>query len=206
MKPIFSRQVDFEKNAFVNWRISRDSEIINMMNLAQGFLMSSIELANHCLTDNSDKRADLLIFPILTNANHGIELYLKALTWILNKQLKNNLKIEGSHNIKQIYKTVKSKVKIYGGLLSLQDFEDATKELWSYIIELSEKIESTEKDAKIDFSRYPFNNRYENHFYVDAIGNIEIDLQNFVSRFEIIRTNLNNLCDFLYHYEFNRNL
>ena len=204
MKPMFSRNNDIDKNAFLNWRISKNSEIHNLINLADGFLLSSIELSKHCLTNNQDKRADILIFPILTNANHGIELYLKSLTWILNKLLNNDSKIEGNHNIKQIYKTVKSKIKIYNGQLSLKEFEDATKDLWNYIEELFERVASTEKDDRMDFSRYPFSNKYENHFYVDAIGNIEIDLENYIYRFEIIRENLNNLCDFLYHNELNR--
>lgn len=174
------------------------------LRLAEGYLESSIILAKHCLLDNDDKKADIIIFPILTNANHGIELYLKALNWILNKLMNSQKKVEGSHNIQQIFQTLKSKIKSYNGNLSLKEFNSSTKELESYIDELFNKIEATSNDDKMDFSRYPFSNDYDNHFYVDAIGNVEIDLENFVSRFEIIKENLETLSDFLYYQELNQ--
>ena len=115
MQPIFSRNIDFNKIAFLNWCIESGEDIRNMLNLAEGYLDSSIALAKHCLDDNDDKKADILIFPILTNANHCIELYLKAMTWTLNKLLNIEKKIEGGHNIKQIFQTVRSKIKVYNG-------------------------------------------------------------------------------------------
>lgn len=203
MQPIFSRNNDFNKIAFLNWRIERGEDIRNMLNLAEGYLDSSIALAKHCLDDNKDKKADILIFPILTNANHGIELYLKAMTWTLNKLLNIEKKIEGGHNIKQIFQTVRSKIKLYKGTLSLKEFNASTKELENYINELFDKVEATPKDDKMDFSRYPISNDYDNHFYVDVIGNVEIDLENFVSRFEIIKEKLETMTDFLYYQELN---
>jgi hypothetical protein len=53
-------------------------------------------------------------------------------------------------------------------------------------------------------SRYPFENKYENHFYVDQIKNVEIDLENFVERFTEIHESLESLSDCLYHIELNR--
>lgn len=166
--------------------------------MADGFLISSIELAKRCWMDNDDKKADILIFPILTNANHGIELYLKGIMWTLNKLLQLETKIEGKHNIDQMYRTIKSKIKKYGGLEKVKNFERLTFELSSYIEELTNKIRSTPKDDKMDFSRYPFSNKYENHFYVDAIGTVEIDLENFISRFEEIHRVLDEVIDWLY--------
>lgn len=206
MKPIFSRNTDIDKIAFLNWRIEEDSDIRNILNLADGFLLSSIELAKLCITDNKNKRADILIFPIFNNANHGIELYLKAITWILNKIIDSDFRIEGKHNIKQIFEVLESKVKSYKGRLSLKDFKDATKELWSYITELFDKLNATHKNDKMDFSRYPFSINYENHFYVSSSINIEIDLENFIYQFEIIKQNLINLSDFLYYTELQNDL
>lgn len=184
MQPIFSRNDDYNKIAFLNWRVKKGGELRNLLNLAEGYLDASILLAKECLVDNDDKKADILICPILTNANHGIELYLKAINWIINKIKGSNKRIEGSHNIKQIFQLVKSKIPNYGGQLTLKDFNSSMEELESYITELFDKVEATPKDDKMDFSRYPFSNKYDNHFYVNAIGNVEIDLENFVSRFE----------------------
>lgn len=203
MQPIFSRNRDYTKIAFLNWRIEDGDDIRNMLNIAEGYLKSAVQLAKVCLDDNDDKKADILIFPILTNANHGIELYLKAITWLLNLLLETDRKIEGKHNIKQIFQTVRSKIKQYNGNLSLDDFNDVTKELESYINELFDKVEATDRDDKMDFSRYPISNNYDNHFYVDAIGNVEIDLENFAMRFEIIKGNLKSISDFLIYQELN---
>jgi len=201
MKPVFSRNDDIEKIAFLNWRISYDDEIRNLLNMADGFMLSAIRLAKMCLINNGDKSADILIFPILTNANHGIELYLKGIMWALNKIMKSEMKIEGGHNIKQIFETVSAKVELYKGGISLKDFKKGTSELRLYIDELFNKIDATHQKDKMDFSRYPFNNKYENHFYVDIVGNVEVDLENFVTRFESIKQTLENIADFLIYQE-----
>lgn len=158
MKPIFSRNIDIDKIAFLNWRIDRDEHIVNLLNIADGFLLSAIELAKHCLENNNDKRADILIFPIFTNANHGIELYLKALNWTLNKLEDNDKKIEGRHNLRQIFQTVKAKFKTYKGNISFKEFKEATSELENYIDELFDKIQATPQNDKMDFSRYSLDN------------------------------------------------
>lgn len=46
---------------------------------------AALSLADKCLADNTDKKADELIFPILFNADQSIELYLKAIIWELNR-------------------------------------------------------------------------------------------------------------------------
>lgn len=203
MKPIFSRNTDIDKIAFLNWRISKYSDIQNIFNLAEGYMIASIRMAKRCLKNNDDKSADILIFPILANVNHGIELYLKGILWTLNKILKIDAKIEGNHNIKQLYETVRSKIKAYGGQIRLKDFNDRTAQLRKYIKELFEAIRATPKNDKMDFSRYPFSKDYENHFYVDCIGNVEIDLENFIVQFKLIKNQLEEISDFLYFQELN---
>ncbi|WP_207424972.1 hypothetical protein [Pedobacter sp. SYSU D00535] len=204
MQPIFSRNEDYNKIAFLNWRIEQYSDILNMVNIADGFMKSAIELSNFALTNNREKVADILIFPILTNANHSIELYLKAIMWMLNKKMGEELKIEGKHNIRQIYATVRSKIKSYGGGLSLKDFTESTLGLSLYIEELFEKTNATPKEDKMDFSRYPFSEKYVNHFYVDEIGNVEVDLENFISRFTEIHQSLDRISEYLYYIELNQ--
>src|SRR5690625_6409664 len=44
----------------------------------QMLISPAITMSKKCLSGNEDKKADVLIFPILNNANHGIELYLKS--------------------------------------------------------------------------------------------------------------------------------
>jgi len=200
-KPIFSRNIDIERMAFMNWRIEPGYDIHNLKNIAEGFFDSAIELADACLTDNKHKRADILIFPILTNVNHGIELYLKSIIWMINGIAGSNERFESTHNIKHIYKTLQSKIQAYKGPLRIEDFNEATCSLHEYINELFEKTKATRKKDKMDFSRYPFDLSYEDHFYVLYSGTIEIDLENFVERFTIIKMQLNHLFGFLYYME-----
>ncbi|MGE1104099.1 hypothetical protein [Peribacillus simplex] len=96
MNNVFSYNADIEKNAYLNWRTNRNDHIHNMIVLADGFMSAATLLAKQVLLDNvdkidnADKKTDSLIFPILFNANHGIGVYLKAISWslnILNKQV-----------------------------------------------------------------------------------------------------------------------
>jgi hypothetical protein len=201
MKPIFSRNIDIEKMAFLNWRIEKDDHILNLLNIAEGFLHSSIELAKLCLADNEDKKADIIIFPILTNANHGIELYLKSLNWTLNELMGIDRTIEGKHNLKQIFQTIKAKFKEYKGNITYKEFGVLTIELENYIDELFAKIQATPQNDKMDFSRYSISNNNDDHFYVSDYGCVEIDLENLIVRFETIKRNLEQLTDFLYYNE-----
>ncbi|MCH6233945.1 hypothetical protein [Cognataquiflexum rubidum] len=205
MKPIFSRNIDINKTAFVNWRTSKNEDIQNMLVLAEGFLTSSIELAKVALASNKDKKADIMIFPILTNANHGIELYLKSLVWTLNKLLKSENKIEEmNHDIKKILETAQKKIEQYKDQESLDFFNHQIEELQSYINELFTIIKASPKNAKMDFSRYPFDHKYLNHFYVDELGNVEIDLENLISRFEKILETLDERISYFYYQELNQ--
>jgi hypothetical protein len=206
MQPIFSNNDDVDKTAYINWRMSQGSDIQNMLNLADGFLLSAIHLAKQCLLDNIHKQADILIFPMLANANHGIELYLKGIVWILNELTHSPYKIEGGHNIQQIYSTVAAKIRSYGGHLSAKDFSEATQELKFYLDELFEQMQPNRRNDKMDFSRYPFSKDYEDHVYVAAIGNVCIDLENFVARFTAIHEKLDQITSFLYYQEFREEL
>ncbi|MCK6640974.1 MAG: hypothetical protein L6Q81_12905 [Bacteroidia bacterium] len=204
MQPIFTGNPDFRKSAFLNWRTSKNADIQNLLVLADGFLISSIELTKLCLSNNDDKKADVLIFPILANANHGIELYLKALVWTLNKLLGTQYKIEGNHNISQILSTVKSKIKEYKGQEGLNYFNDQTEILQKYIKELFDKVQATPQNDKMDFSRYPFDKKYDKHFYVDELNNVEIDLVNFLSQLETIHRILDERASYFFHQELNQ--
>jgi len=111
MKDIFSYNADVNKTAYMNWRTSHHDHIYNMIVIADGFMNSAIMLAETALIDNWDKKADSLIYPIIFNANHAIELYLKATVWTLNILLDNQQKIEGQHDIQQILQTVIKRVQ-----------------------------------------------------------------------------------------------
>ena len=205
MKVIFSYNSDVNKNAYMNWRIDRNNNINNMINIADGYMNSSLLLAKQVLTDNSDKKADILIFPILFNVNHSIELYLKAINWSLNILLDNGKKNEGSHDIKQIFSNVCSRVNEFEkDKEKRKQFRALTINLRRYMDELYSEIKKssviTDKD-NMDFARYPFAKGYINHFYIEKFDNVVIDLENFIIRFEEIGMNLSRIAKYyLYDY------
>lgn len=174
-----------------------DNKMRNIMNLGEGYLSAAIYLLEVCLTDNEDHKADILIFPILANANHGLELYFKGLTYILDELLGVEQKIEGTHNLRQLFNTLKARIKGLDGQRVLNEFEEDFKELSDYIDELFDRIEATPQNDKMDFPRYPFSKKHENHFYVDKFRNIEIDLENLKDRLEITYEKLESFSDYL---------
>jgi len=197
MKKIFERNVNYNRSAFLNWRFNKGDPIGNMLALADGFLESAIYLGGLCLLDNNDKKADMLIFPMLTNANHGIELYLKSLNWTLNELLQNGQRREGGHNIKQIYEMIVPKISTHKGPPELRKFQQDTENLKEYLDELFGLIDG----HKMDFSRYPLSNDYVSHFYVERLDNVEVDLENFVVRFQNIRDTLDAICSYYFYNE-----
>lgn len=198
MKAIFSYNNDINKNAYMNWRTNRFDHIHNMHVIADGFMNSAITLAQACLKDNRDKKADMLIFPILFNLNHGIEVYLKAMCWNLNQLLNKAKTFEPSHNLKNLIKETKKLIV---------EFDNRTEALqWSlqlekYIDELYTKIETVKDNGKkvydITFARYSLTRDLEPQFYITEFNNVVIDLENFVLFFNDVYRDLDNMSSYL---------
>ena len=200
MKDIFSYNSDIRKNAYMNWRTQRFDHIHNMIVIAEGFSDSALLLVKEILKDNTDKKADNLIFPILFNANHSIEVYLKAICWTQNQLLDKNDTFDGNHNLEGLFRKV---VNLENELNSSNDkavFHEMLSNLKTYIYELYGKIERT-VDKKgnnktihdITFCRYSLNNDLEPQFYINTFDNVVVDLENFLTVFKGIFDNLQSL-------------
>lgn len=200
MKPIFSRSQHIDDMAFLNWRMSFNPES-NLRELGEGYLTSSLYLIEKCLNDNEDKKADIVIFPILNCLNHGIELFIKSLIFTINAKSNDEFKLEGTHNLKQLLNTLRARIKESIGEKGMNSFDLIFIPLTAYIDELFEKTGCTEKDSKMDFSRYPFDKKLENHFYVNNI-NCEIDLENLRDRVEKIFNLFDQYSDFIIYGQF----
>lgn len=198
MKAIFSYNADINKNAYMNWRTNRFNHIQNMHVIAEGFINSAITIAKTCLNDNHDKKADMLIFPIIFNLNHGIEVYLKAMCWSLNHLLNKAETFETSHNLKNLINETKKLIV---------EFDHRTEALqWSvklekYINELYTKIETVKDNGKkvydITFARYSLTRDLEPQFYITEFNNVVIDLENFVQFFNDVYKDLDNMSSYL---------
>lgn len=209
MKKIFSGNRNYHKNAIMNWRTSHSDHISNMRVVAEGFADSAIHLLNLTLEDNHDKKGDALIFPIFFNANHSIEVYLKAIAWSLNKLLESDKTFEGIHNLKKLTADVKElgnelekSRNQEGKLIEPNSFDT----LDTYLTELYEKIERLDKQkngserpfSDITFSRYPLGQNLAPQFYILSYENVTIDLENFLDVFTKI---IEKLDEKLTHYE-----
>lgn len=200
MKKVFSYNADIDKNAYMNWRTSRFNQIHNMQVIAEGFFSSAITLAERILVDNHDKKADMLIFPILFNVNHSIEVYLKSICWTLNELLNTTDTFRTTHDLKKILGDVKELESRFEDKLNASNKID---KLESYIVELYERIESKNAKGKplydITFARYSLTRDLEPQFYINELDNVVIDIENFVELFQEIFNDLNNLS--LYYLE-----
>lgn len=148
-----------------------------------------------------DKKADIVVFPILFSANHVIELYLKSINWSLNILLNEKESFCGGHDIRQIWYTVKKRmISFESDKDQRKQFKEMTKELDDYILELYDKIDkdhnANAKMKNMDFSRYPFNTDDEYHFYIENYGNEVVDLEMFVEVFKKIGDNLNYIAGY----------
>lgn len=201
MNDIFSYNKDINKNAYMNWRTQHYDHIHNMIVIAEGFRDSALLLVKEILEDNRDKKADNLIFPILFNANHSIEVYLKAISWTQNQLLGKDDTFDGNHNLQGLLNKVVDLENELNNSNNKAGFHDMLSNLQAYINELYGKIERTVIDKKgnnktlhdITFCRYTLNNDLEPQFYINAFDNVVVDLENFLTVFEDIFDNLDSL-------------
>lgn len=177
---IFQGNPDINKTAYMNWRTDKHDQVANFITLADGYAEGSLLLIGECLEDNTDKKADSVIFPILFSVNQAIELYLKAIEWSLNILGGRDAKFTGGHDIRQIWQTVKGKVNGYEKNERRDQFKALTDKLDDYINELYSKIDPAGKAKGIknmDFSRYPLNSDKQPHFYILMADNCMVDLK-----------------------------
>lgn len=207
MKEIFSNNIDIEKNAYLNWRTHRHEHIHNMIVLANGFMSSSLLLTEQVLIDNRDKKADSLIYPILFNVNHGIELYLKAISWSLNNLNNTDKKFRTNHNLNELLQDVISLVRLFeSDKDKLKEFDRRIRPLENFIKEIYSKIENIKSDVKkiynIDFSRYSLTLQGEPQFYINELENVIVDMENFYEVFSQIHKSLDGIAKhYLWDYQ-----
>lgn len=191
---IFSYNSNIDKNAYMNWRTNSNNTEFNFWIIGKGYFEASIILTKECIENNLDKKADIVIYPILFNAIHGIELYLKSLYIRLAELLEKPQKFAGGHNIKSLLGMVSALVKeIKQNKIEFKKYELLIKDLDEFINEIYEKTD------KMDFARYPMDNNKENYFYVDNLNNEVINLPVLLDKIINIHEILENL---QYHFTY----
>lgn len=205
MKKLFSSNEDIRKSAFLNWRTIRNDDINNFIVLADGYISSAIQLIDLCLENNSDSKADKLIFPILNNVNHGIELYLKSIIWTINELNKTGEKFDDNcHELNQLFNETIEIIKKYEDLIFFEDFKEKSIILSCYINEIYAVLTKNPFKNSMTFSRYPISSTNKNtkqhykQFYTEKKENIEIDLENLKEILEEIYLFLDERVSYLY--------
>ena len=176
LETIFQYNADINKTAYLNWRtqctFTKRSKFIVM---GEAFFSTAYNLIQQCILDNSDKKADSWIFPILFNIVHGIEVYLKAINVSLSFTQNKDRKItEGKHDIKGLCKTAKNLIIKF----KTEKKNKTTEEMFVGIKVVERFINNIyEKTEDMSFARYPFSSKEDKQFYVNSTQNEVIDLE-----------------------------
>ena len=195
METFFCTNPSIDKTAYMNWRISfHRGTGGQFFAISEGYAESAISLINECLNDNSDKKADAWIFPILHCIVHSIELALKAIIFHLEILLEDKPSIEGKHDIKQLNQTAISKLlklksqKIYDGL---DEVKTALRLIEKFVNNIYEKTDD------MSFVRYPITAKKEDMFYAKDLNNVVVDLEKLKEQFGYVFTMLDFIIDVL---------
>lgn len=192
---IFKYNKDIDKNSYINWRTNFYDDSNNFSVLADGYFRSSIILLESCLNDNSDKKADVVIFPILHGIIHGTEIYLKAIYNILARFLEEDRIFLGGHDIKQLLNEVSGIVSRfetkYNSKENIKHFKKEIESVRNFISEVYDKTNS------MDFVRYPMDYKKKNkHFYVESSENVVVDLEVLYTEVISMHKSLDCICGY----------
>lgn len=172
---VFSYNRDINKNAYLNWRMDNTDDPHNFKVLASGYAEAAKLMTDDVLADNTGKRADVIIFPILLCINTSIELYEKSVLMLLNKIPRVENDIKRTHNIKNLFKQMTDCMKEHK-LMSEKE-EEALTVIKEYTDNLNEYIADGSK-PQYDFVRYPQTSTAQPQFYLKTHDNVTVDLEN----------------------------
>lgn len=198
MKTIFQQGKSIDTTSYMNWRLpfSKDDGM-RFWIFAESYFEAANTLIEKCLEDNSDKKADSFIFPILFDIVHGIELSFKAINDYLSIILKDEPSIERGHRIKQLSDVALARLK------DLKK-EDGSKEIDESItaIQLVRQFVDNiyEKTDDMAFARYPINSKKEDMFYTAQLNNVVVDMESLQEQLSYVATMLDFVFDFLCRY------
>ena len=189
---VFDYGSTVDTTAYLNWRVQGKTNKEQFVLLGRAFLTSAYLQLNCCLEDNGDKSADLLIFPIMFDVVHGIEVYEKAIcasfSYLLGKERKV---VEGGHNILQLSQTASALIDEY----SIGKKSRTTEQMKSaigYVKNFTENIYSKTND--MTFARYPLMKNGDGHFYTDTYENETVDILKLKNQIVVVY----HMLEFLY--------
>lgn len=134
---------------------------------------------------------------MLFNIVHGIELTLKAINDYLYIALRNEQKIEGGHNIKQLSEVALSllnELKRTDGSAEIADCITGMKLVQNFILNIFDKTND------MAFARYPITPKDKEMFYTATLENVVVDLEILREQSIYVITVLEFITDFMLRY------
>lgn len=190
---IFQYNDDINKTAYLNWRTgiahtSRRQFVV----MGEAFFTTAYNLLQQCVLDNSDKKADSWIFPIMFDIVHGIEVYLKAINASLSVVLNKKRDVsEGGHDLKALCGAARNLIIEY----KTKCKNKTTEQMFQGIKVVEKFIENIYKKTNdMTFARYPLAKDRQGHFYIDTFENEVIDLEILLEQIVIVY----KMLDFIY--------
>ncbi|TFJ73083.1 hypothetical protein [Carnobacterium maltaromaticum] len=184
---IFIPNYDSKKAAFLNWRTESYDIVIQMLSISEGYIQAAKILTRSCLENNNDMKADTLIFPIVLDIVHSIEVLLKSLNifsrdlmFFLEYNNREKIKVHGGHDILQLYNQLIPELnKLKEELTNRKESTDSLDTIIKFVKSLLPLITDIINQTK-DMSafRYPLSDKKgESQFYnTGSHKNIQIDL------------------------------
>lgn len=198
MKSFFTQNRNIDKTAYMNWRVSAKKDVASQFwILADGYFETAILLIDTCLNDNSDKKADIYIFPILFNIVQGIELTLKAVIDYLYIILREEHKIISGHNIRQLVTEAISRfreLKKVDGSDEIEQCIVGMKLVQKFVDNIYKKTDD------MAFARYPIDTKAKEMFYAASLENVVVDLEVLREQSIYVITVLDYITDFLLRF------
>lgn len=190
---IFRYNSDKHKTAYMNWRTRLvDTSRRQFVVLGEAYFSSAYSLVQQCLQDNGDYNADALIFPIMYDVVHGIEVYLKAINAVLSVELNKERGItEGGHDLRALCGTARNLIIDYKS-----KNKNTTTDQMFQGIKVVEKFVGNiyAKTDDMTFVRYPLAKNKNSHFYIETFENEVVDLELLAEQIVYVY----KLLDFIY--------
>lgn len=156
--------------AYMSWRMNRNNVSDKYKEMGEGYFLSSIILLEQCLCDNSDRKGDAIIFPILFNIEQGIELYIKAFIYLIReKGVTIGFRIR-IHDIKTLLANFKSAITAQNSFIANISLLDI-----NYVEKFIDLL--FEKTTDCTYARFPTDKSGNVHFYAHTSDNIIVDMQ-----------------------------
>lgn len=196
MKSFFCQGRTINTTSYMNWRISKDDGT-SFWFWQRDTLKQPTILIEKCLEDNSDKKADIFIFPILFDIVHAVELSLKAINDYLSIILHDEAKIDGGHNIKQLSDVT---LKLFQEFKKKDNSNEIVESITAIKLVKQFIANIFEKTDDMAFARYPINSKKEDMFYAASSENVVVDMELLKEQLSYVATMLGFVSDFLCRY------